>query len=82
MTNSLKACRLVLVHVSANDAKHKRRPKELLKRSKSRSTTGGSGGFCKKGDGLSSDVFRWQPMAVIGIENEAVGFGGGLEGVT
>jgi hypothetical protein len=51
------------------------------KRSKSASTAGRSGGFFEKRGGFLSDVFERQAMAVIGIENEAVGFLGGLEGV-
>jgi hypothetical protein len=57
------------------------RPNSFSKRSKSASTAGRSGVFFEKGGGFFSDVFHRQAMAVIGIENEAVGFLGGLEGV-
>ena len=79
--HSLEHVQACSVHVSANDARHKRRRNSFSKRSKSSSMTCGSGGFCKKGGGLSSDVFHRQSMAVIGIENEAVGFVGDLQGV-
>ena len=52
-------------------------------RGKSRiaSAAGRSGVFFEKGRGLFSDVLHRQAMPVVGIENEAVGFLGGLEGV-
>ena len=57
------------------------RPNSFSKRSKSASTAGRSGGFFEKGSGFLSDVFHRQAMPAIRIENEAVGFLGGLEGV-
>jgi hypothetical protein len=57
------------------------RPNSFSKRSKSASTAGRSRVFFEKDGGFFSDVFHRQAMAVIGIENEAVGLLGGLEGV-
>src|ERR1700756_220606 len=57
------------------------RPNSFSKRSKSASTAGRSGGFFEKGRDFFSDVFHRQAMAVIGIENEAEGFLGSLEGI-
>jgi len=52
-------------------------PRELT----AANTAGRSGGFFEKGNGFLSDVFHRQAMPAIRIENEAVGFLGGLEGV-
>jgi hypothetical protein len=60
---------------------NERRRNSLSKRSKNARTAGRSGVFFEKGGSFFPDVFRRQAMAVIGIENEAVGFLGGLEGV-
>jgi hypothetical protein len=66
---------------STNNVKDKRKASSFSRKSSSTSTAGRSRVFFKKGSDLSSDVFRRQAMPVIGIENEAVGFLGGLEGV-
>src|SRR5215469_5876481 len=42
------------------------------------SMAGRSGVFFEESGGFFSNVFRWQAMPVIGIENEAVGLVGGL----
>src|SRR6266481_6724799 len=56
------------------------RPNNFSKRSKSASMEGRSGVFFEKGGGFFSYVFHRQAMSVIGIEDEAVGFLGGLKG--
>jgi hypothetical protein len=66
---------------SANMSNTNENPNSFSKGSESTSTAGRSRVFFEKGSGLSSDVFRRQAMTVIGIENEAVGFTGGLKGV-
>jgi hypothetical protein len=57
------------------------RTEQLLEGSGSAVTAGRSRVFSEKGGGFFSNIFQRQAMPVIGIENEAVEYVGGFEGV-